>query len=84
MFSSRCDNLVVPGIGMIQGFLASSQANAICAEVTLRVRPNSFRTSTGARLARIASGVNLGRIFQLSFPELNRVYSLIVPPRNPC
>jgi hypothetical protein len=29
MFSSRRDNLVVPGIGTIHGFCASSQASAI-------------------------------------------------------
>ena len=33
MFSSRRSSLVVPGIGTIHGFCASSQASAICAGV---------------------------------------------------
>ena len=33
MFSSRRCNLVVPGIGTIHGFCASSHASAICAGV---------------------------------------------------
>ena len=33
MFSSKWSSLVVPGIGTIHGFCASSQASAICAGV---------------------------------------------------
>ncbi len=51
MFSCRRDSLVVPGIGTIHGFCASSHANAICAGVAplpAAMRPSR---STSAWLA---------------------------------
>src|SRR5580658_575263 len=82
MFSSRRDNLVVPGIGTIHGFCASSQASAICAGVApfcLAILP---RRSTTAWFAFRASGVKRGRVLRKSLLP-NFVFSSIFPVRNP-
>ena len=47
-FSSRRESFVVPGMGTIQGFFASSQASAICAGVALFFSANTVITSTNA------------------------------------
>ena len=82
MFSSRRCNLVVPGIGTIHGFWASSQASAIWAGVAFfrfAISPSRF-TSAGSPCR--ASGVNRGRVLRKSVLS-NFVFSSILPVRNP-
>ena len=61
MFSSRRLSLVVPGIGTIHGFCASSQASAICAGVARFCSPIPCSRSTTGRFALRASGVKRGK-----------------------
>ena len=82
MFSSRRSSLVVPGIGTIQGFCASSQASAICAGVARFRAPICSSNSTTGRFALRASGVKRGRLVRLSLPP-NAVVSSILPVRKP-
>src|SRR5439155_515396 len=60
LFSSRRDNLVVPGIGTIHGFCASSHASAICAGVAFFCSAILPRRSTNALFALRFSGVKRG------------------------
>ena len=66
MFSSRRCSFVVPGMGTIQGFCASSQANAICAGVAFFRSAMASSSSTSARLAFLASGVKRGKVLRKS------------------
>jgi hypothetical protein len=66
MFSSRRCSFVVPGIGTIQGFCASSQASAICAGVIRLRAAISPSRSTRAWFALRASGVKRGTMLQKS------------------
>jgi len=50
MFSSRRASFVVPGMGTIQGFWASSQASAICAGVAFFREDVLFRCSHPQRI----------------------------------
>src|SRR3954465_11277083 len=50
-FSSSRWRFVVPGIGTIHGFCASSQTRAICASVAFLRAANVFSHSTNARFA---------------------------------
>ena len=78
MFSSRRCSFVVPGMGTIQGFWASSQASAICAGVALFRAAIVRSRSTRARFALRASGVKRGTMLRKS--ELsNVVFSSISP-----
>ena len=82
LFSSRRDNLVVPGIGTIHGFCASSHASAICAGVAF------FRSAilpsilTNALFALRFSGVKRGTTVRKSVLS-NLVSSVILPVRKP-
>ena len=60
MFSSRRCSFVVPGIGTIHGFCASSQASAIWAGVAFFRAAISPSRSTSAWFALRASGVKRG------------------------
>src|SRR2546421_12399860 len=60
LFSSRRASFVVPGIGTIHGFSASSQASAICAGVACFRCAIVRSTSTRGRFAFRASGVKRG------------------------
>src|SRR4051812_27792158 len=75
-FSSRRWRLVVPGIGTIQGFWASSQAKAICAAVALRSFARSATTSTRERFALRASAEKRGCCIRKS-SLANAVFSLM-------
>src|SRR5213594_123911 len=82
MFSSRRASFVVPGIGTIHGFQASSHASAICAGVAVFRFAIVRSTSTSARFDFRASGVK--RVTMLRKSELtNVVFSSIVPVRKP-
>src|SRR6266700_7267792 len=82
MFSSRRASFVVPGIGTIHGFCASSQASAICAGVVFFRVAMVRSASTSARFDFRASGVKRGTMLRKS--ELtNVVFSSIVPVRKP-
>ena len=75
IFSSRRCSFVVPGMGTIQGFWASSQASAICAGVTPFSRPiPSNRRTKGwfALRASISSShlINLPSLLNFSYPFL--------------
>ena len=65
-FSSRRCSLVVPGMGTIQGFCASSQARAIWAGVAFFAVAMAARRSTIAWLALRASGVKRGSVLRKS------------------
>ena len=65
MFSSRRSSFVVPGIGTIQGFFASSQASAICAGVAFFFFANAAITSTRAWFALRASAENRGKVLRI-------------------
>src|SRR5579864_5439057 len=81
-FSSKRWSLVVPGIGTIHGFRASSHASATCAGVA-PLRPATVLTrSTRAMLALRASGEKRGTRFRKSLGS-NFVFSSILPVRNP-
>jgi hypothetical protein len=58
--------LVVPGIGTIQGFCASSQASAICAGVDPLRAAMPASTSTSAWFAWRASGAKRGTVLRKS------------------
>src|SRR6266566_1577015 len=78
MFSSRRASFVVPGIGTIHGFRASSQASAVCAGVACFRVAIVRSASTSARFDFRASGVKRGTMLRKS--ELtNVVFSSIVP-----
>ena len=79
--SSRC-SFVVPGIGTIHGFCASSHASAICAGVACFRSANAFSQSTNARFAFRFSAVKRGTTLRKSVGS-NVVFSSIVPVRNP-
>ena len=82
MFSSRRLNFVVPGIGTIQGFFASSQASAICAGVAFFRSPTVFNKSTSDWLASSALGVKRGTMLRKSVLS-NLASLLMVPVRKP-
>src|SRR5262249_12568337 len=73
---------VVPGIGTIHGFCASSQASAICAGVALLRAANVFNHSTNATFALRFSSANRGTTLRKSVGS-NVVLSSIVPVRKP-
>ena len=73
---------MVPGIGTIQGFCASSQASAICAGVAFFRAAISPSRSTSAWFALRASGVKRGTMLRKSVLS-NVVFSSIVPVRKP-
>src|SRR5262249_51245024 len=73
---------VVPGIGAIQGFCARSQASATCADVAFFRAAMVASRSTSARFAFRFSGSKRGTVLRKS-PVSNRVFSSIVPVRNP-
>ena len=73
---------MVPGIGTIHGFWASSHASAICAGVAPFRSPIVRSRSTRAWFALRASGVNRGSEDRMSSLS-NVVSSLIFPVRNP-
>ena len=79
--SSRC-NLVVPGIGTIQGFRASSQASAICAGVTPFRSATCFNAVDEGQFASRASGAKRGTLLRKSVAS-NLVSAVIAPARNP-
>ena len=81
-FSSRRCSFVVPGIGTIHGFCASSQASAIWAGVACFRAAISPSRSTRAWFALRASGVKRGTMLRKSVLS-NVVFSLIVPVRKP-
>jgi len=81
-FSPRRSTLVVPGIGTIHGFRASSQASAIWAGVARFALPISSSRSTTGRFAFRASGVKRGKVLRLSLPP-KVVVSSILPARKP-
>ena len=77
-FSSRRCSFVVPGMGTIHGFCASSQASAICAGVAFFRAAMSRSRSTRAWFAFRASGAKRGTMLRKS--ELsNVVFSSILP-----
>jgi len=81
MFSSMRPSFVVPGIGTIHGFWASSQASAICAGVASFRSAISRSRSTRVWFALRASGVKRGTMVRKS--ELsNVVVSSIFPVRK--
>jgi hypothetical protein len=82
MFSSSRWSFVVPGIGTIHGFCASSHASAICAGVAPFRSATRVRSSTNARLALRASASKRGTLLRKS-PSANSVVSSIFPVRNP-
>ena len=73
---------MVPGIGTIHGFCASSQASAICAGVARFWAPIFSSRSTTGRFALRASGVKRGKLVRLSLPP-KVVVSSILPVRKP-
>ncbi len=73
---------MVPGIGTIHGFWASSHASAICAGVAFFRSANFVSHSTNARFAFRFSGVKRGTMLRKS-PLSNVVFSSIFPVRNP-
>ena len=82
MFSSSRWRLVVPGMGTIHGFCASSQASAIRAGVACLRAAMSASSATSAWFAFRASGVNRGSDARKS--ELSKlVFSSIFPARKP-
>src|SRR5258705_2890556 len=82
LFSSRRDNLVVPGIGTIHGFCASSHASAICAGVAFFCSAILPSRSTNALFALRFSGVKRGTTVRKSVLS-NLVSSVIFPVRKP-
>ena len=82
MFSSSRPSFVVPGIGTIQGFCASSQARAIWAGVAFFRPAIAPSRSINASFAFRASGVNRGRVLRKSVLS-NVVVSSIFPVRKP-
>jgi hypothetical protein len=83
MFSSSRCSFVVPGIGTIHGFCASSHASAICAGVAFFCSAMRVSSSTKAKFALRASGsVNRGTVLRKS-PLANSVVSSILPVRKP-
>ena len=82
MFSSSRFSFLVPGIGTIHGFCASSHANAICAVVTFFSFATLFSKSTIAWFALRASCVKRGRELRKSVLS-NLVFISIFPVRNP-
>src|SRR5919202_560171 len=81
-FSSRRCSFVVPGIGTIHGFCASSQANAIWAGVACFRSAIVPSRSTSAWFALRFSGVKRGTVLRKS--ELSKlVFSSILPVRKP-
>ena len=81
-FSSSRWRLVVPGIGTIQGFCASSQASATWAGVAPLRSATALTMSTSAMFALRASGENRGTALRKSVGS-NFVFSSILPVRNP-
>ena len=73
MFSSSRCSFVVPGIGTIHGFCASSQASAICAGVAFFAAAIWPSRSTSAWFALRASGVKRGTMLRKSLPSNVRV-----------
>ena len=65
-FSSRRSSFVVPGIGTIHGFCASSHASAICAGVAPLRAATSPSRSTSAWLACRASAAKRGEVLRMS------------------
>ena len=82
MFSSSRCSFVVPGIGTIHGFCASSQASAICAGVAPFRSATRPSRSTNAWFALRASGVKRGTVLRKSVLS-NVVFSSILPVRKP-
>ena len=78
MFSSRRCSFVVPGIGTIHGFWASSQASAIWAGVACFRAAISPSRSTRAWFAFRASGVKRGTMLRKSVLS-NVVFSSDLP-----
>src|SRR5215207_7903759 len=81
-FSSKRSSFVVPGIGTIHGFWASSQANAICAGVDRFFAAILSSRSTRAWFAFRFSGSKRGTVLRKSEPS-NVVVSSILPVRKP-
>ena len=73
---------VVPGIGTIHGFWASSHASAIWAGVAFFRSANLVSQSTSARFAFRVSGVKRGTTLRKSVLS-NVVFSSILPVRKP-
>ncbi len=82
LFSVSLCNFVVPGIGMIHGFCASNQANAIWAVVAFLLSAIFPSKSINAWFALRASGVKRGIVLRMSTFS-NFVFSSIFPVRNP-
>ena len=73
---------MVPGIGTIHGFCASSHASAICAGVAPFRSATRLSSSTKARFAFRASASKRGTVLRKS-PLANSVVSSIFPVRKP-
>src|SRR6266567_4651678 len=82
LFSAKRFSFVVPGIGIIHGFCASNQANAICAVVAFFICAILPSKSINAWFALRASGVKRGRMLRKSL-LLILVFSFILHVRNP-
>ena len=82
MFSSRRCSFVVPGIGTIHGFWASTQARAICAGVAPFRSATLSSSSTNARFAARASASKRGTVLRKSVLS-KVVFSSIFPVRKP-
>ena len=80
MFSSSRASFVVPGIGTIQGFCASSQASAICAGVACLRFAIDSSSATSAWFAWRASAVKRGRLLRKSLAS-SGVYASSLPVR---
>ncbi len=82
MFSSSRSRFVVPGMGTIHGFWASSHASAIWAGVAFFRSAILASSWTKDRFAFRASGSKRGTVLRKS--ELSKlVFSSIVPVRKP-
>ena len=73
MFSSRRCSFVVPGIGTIHGFCASTHASAICAGVAPFCSATRSSRSTNARFAARASASKRGTVLRKSVLVEGRV-----------
>src|SRR3984957_17035421 len=82
MFSSKRCSFVVPGIGTIHGFWASSHASAIWAGVAFFRWAMLLSKSIRAWFVFIASGVKRGSVLRKSVLS-SLVFSFIAPVRKP-
>ena len=83
IFSSSRLTLVVPGIGTIQGFCASSQASAICAGVAPLLLAISPSTSTSALVGLAALRAETWNAVADIAARRTCVLASIVPVRKP-